>query len=253
MAGMKKLRILIRIIWRSFFIQAWWNFERLQSLGLLYTLLPLLKELYKNDPEKLLKRKKFYEEYFNTNPIFFSILAGALAKLEIKLSKGEIDEDTISTFKVRMMSTLGAIGDTLTWNGVRPLAAFTGTIVTFAVNPLGGLITYITLYNTFHLFIRIRGFFLGYKKEVQIIDAIMEKNPMRLARLMQTVDVVISAMIFAYLIFWIYQMEFFSFIGFGAGPIIAILYFFIPSDLVTIIYFIILIIGEKLWPEIAKL
>ncbi len=250
---MKKLNILLKIIWRSFFIQAWWNFERLQSLGLLYTLLPLLKYLYGNDKDQLLKRKKFYEEYFNTNPIFFSILAGALTKLELKLSRGEINEDTLSTFKVRMMSTLGAIGDTLTWNGIRPLSAFAGIIIALLIDPLWGLVVYIILYNTFHMYIRIRGFFLGYKNELHIIELIMEKNPMKLARLMQNFNVITSAILFAYLIFWIYEKEFFSFAGLGAGPIIAIFYLFLPSDLVTITYFIILIIGEKLWPEVAKL
>ncbi len=250
---MKTMWILVKILWRTLFLQAWWNFERLQSLGLLYSLLPMLKYLYGNDRNRLLRRKKFYEEYFNTNPIFFPILAGALARLEMQLARGEIDEDTISTFKVRMMSTLGAIGDTLTWNGVRPLSAFLGIAIAFIFGPVPGMITYIALFNVFHLYIRIRGFFLGFKHDVNIIDYIMEKNPMKFARLLQTSNAVLSAVIFAYLIFWIYEMELFSFIGLAAGPLIAILYTMIPSDLVTITYFIILIIGEKLWPEVAKL
>ncbi len=245
--------ILLKIIWRSFFLQAWWNFERLQSIGLLYTLLPLLDHLYKNEREKYFQRKKFYEEYFNTNPLFFPIMLGALVKMEMEYAGGKIKEDIISSFKVRMMSTLGAIGDTYGWAGFRPLSAFAGILIGVLISPVAGLIVFVVIYNSFSFFLRIRGFFLGYRYGVEIVDMIGNRNPYRIAKILFTVNSVLSASLFSYLIFWSYVHQFFSFEGVFAGFVIGLFMVIFPGDFVILFYYIILITGDRLWPEILKM
>ena len=124
-----RFHVLLKVVLRSFFLQAWWNYKRLQSIGLLYSILPCLKKLHSGD--MLQKRVIYYTEYFNTNPYFASIIMGVLCNLEEKLAKGESSEEEINLFKTRLMSTFGSIGDAITWNGVRPVAAFFGGLIAF--------------------------------------------------------------------------------------------------------------------------
>ncbi len=251
MDRIERIKIFTKIIWRSFFLQAWWNFERLQNLGLLYALVPLLEKLYPDEKDRK-KRMKFYEEYFNTNPIFFPILAGVLINMEEKLAKGEIGEERISNFKIRMMSTLGAIGDTFSWGGIRPLAAFCGIFAALISKPVVGLVVYLLIYDSFLFFLKIRGITLGYKYGDHIIDKIAARNPYRIAYTIILIDTILASAVFTYLLFISYESAIFSFAGIGAGIVIAFLLAILPSDLVTLTYFVILILGVKLWPVILK-
>ena len=54
----KKLKLdksdIRSIFWRSGFLQASWNFERMQALGFAFQMVPAIKKLYpdKNSPER---------------------------------------------------------------------------------------------------------------------------------------------------------------------------------------------------------
>ena len=61
------------IFLRTFFLQALWNFERLQNVGFLYILYPVLKNLYPNKE----KRKEVllrHIGFFNTNPYMVTVI-----------------------------------------------------------------------------------------------------------------------------------------------------------------------------------
>ena len=51
-----------------FALQFGWNYEKMQGLGYAYVIMPVLKRLYKNDPEKMKKALKMQLSYFNTLP-----------------------------------------------------------------------------------------------------------------------------------------------------------------------------------------
>lgn len=109
---------------RSFFLQAVWNFERLQNLGLAYTLVPVLKKIYP-EPEKRRQALLRHLEFFNTHPYMASLFAGLIAALEEEKVPGE----DISTIKKNMAGALAAVGDSLFWATWRPLAALLVIVV----------------------------------------------------------------------------------------------------------------------------
>lgn len=45
--GLEK-KTINKVFWRSFMYGASWNYERMQNLGFLYTILPTLKKIYKD-------------------------------------------------------------------------------------------------------------------------------------------------------------------------------------------------------------
>ncbi len=69
------------IFLRTFFLQALWNFERLQNIGFLYILYPVIKSLYKDKEErkKVLLR---HIGFFNTNPYMANIIIAMVINAE---------------------------------------------------------------------------------------------------------------------------------------------------------------------------
>ncbi|MHA1581472.1 MAG: PTS system mannose/fructose/sorbose family transporter subunit IID [Candidatus Baldrarchaeia archaeon] len=90
--------------------EASWNYERMQALGYLYTILPGLKKIYE-DKDELKEAMKLHLEFFNCNPIITSIIIGANLALE-EQTRGK-DRDAIRNFKTAMMGPMAGIGDAL--------------------------------------------------------------------------------------------------------------------------------------------
>ena len=67
-----KFSIQLSLFLRSFFLQAGWNYMKYQNLGLTFTMLPFLKNEYKNDKDALPSVLQRYLENFNTHPVMAS-------------------------------------------------------------------------------------------------------------------------------------------------------------------------------------
>ncbi len=114
-----KGRLLGDIFLRSLAMQASWNSQRMQNLGLLVTLLPFLRRL----PVSLLERRRFcrrHYEFFNTNPYLANFLVGGLLRLEGEHAAGHVPAAAIRTFKHTLARTYASLGDQLTWLGLKP-------------------------------------------------------------------------------------------------------------------------------------
>ena len=70
-------------------IQASWSFDRMQTLGFAYAMLPALRRLYPNGDE-LTSRINLHLEYFNTQPYLASFILGAAVRLEEGRASGKI-------------------------------------------------------------------------------------------------------------------------------------------------------------------
>ena len=57
----------ISVWWRSFFLQGSWNYERTQSGGWTYAMIPAIKKLYTTKEEQVAALKR-HLEFFNTHP-----------------------------------------------------------------------------------------------------------------------------------------------------------------------------------------
>ena len=148
-------------VWRrQFLLQGCWNFEGMQNVGFAYAILPALRDFYANRPEEALKAVKRHLEFFNTQPAMGALILGASVRLEERVAAGEADPRAIGTFKVGLMGSLGAIGDSFFWGALRPMASVAGALLAL-LHPLLGIAAMLLLYNGVHLVLRRRGFAAG--------------------------------------------------------------------------------------------
>ncbi|MEK6698043.1 MAG: PTS system mannose/fructose/sorbose family transporter subunit IID [Nitrospirota bacterium] len=160
--GEKKVRTadLLGVLWRSFLIQASWSFDRMQTLGFAYAMLPVLRRLYPDGAERA-SRLKVHMEYFNTQPYLAAFILGAAARLEQERAAGRGTGD-VSALKSALMAPLGALGDSFFWGSLKPLAATVAVAVLMAGAWWAPLL-FLVVYNTFHLVIRAGVFLAGYR------------------------------------------------------------------------------------------
>lgn len=96
---------LNKMIWRSFFLQASFNYERMQACGWLFSILPGLKKIHTNKKDLSLAMKD-HLEFFNTHPFLVNFIMG----LVISMEEIKQDRNTIRAIKVATMGPLGGIG-----------------------------------------------------------------------------------------------------------------------------------------------
>lgn len=147
-----------KIWFRSQFLQASWNYERMQNLGWAYTMVPAIKKLYtkKEDQQAALKR---HMEFFNTHPYVAAPIVGVtLALEEERANGGAIDDAAIQGVKIGMMGPLAGIGDPVFWFTVRPILGALGASLAVGGNILGPILFFVA-WNA------IRMAFLWYTQE----------------------------------------------------------------------------------------
>jgi mannose/fructose/sorbose-specific phosphotransferase system IID component len=151
------------IFWRSMLLQLSWNYERMQSVGYCYSILPALKKIYANNPDHLNEAVTRNLEFFNTQPYMaLPIMGISVAMEESKEFVGNIDASSISAVKVAMMGPLAGLGDSFFWFTVYPITASIG--VSLAANgSMLGAIAYLVLFNIFSIAFRVVGLEWGYK------------------------------------------------------------------------------------------
>ncbi|WP_305041231.1 PTS system mannose/fructose/sorbose family transporter subunit IID [Geoalkalibacter sp.] len=154
---------------RSFFLQASWSFERMQSLGALYVLAPALRFLYRGqDLEEAFRR---HLVYFNTHPYMAPPLLGAVTALEEEQAQGADCAISAVEFRDMVMAPLAAIGDALFWGGLRPLAAVIALFFAFKGSLLAPLV-FLVLFNLPHLWFRCAGLWRGYSRGLRLVETL---------------------------------------------------------------------------------
>lgn len=164
-AGRAMLR---RIFFRQFFVQGCWNYEGMQNVGFAYCVLPALRNLYAGRPDELVRAVKRHLEFFNTHPAMAAVILGAVVRLEEQVAEGKGDARGVGTFKVGLMGSLGAVGDSFFWGALKPVASAAGALLAL-VHPLLGIAALLLLYNTVHLAVRRHGFASGTEGEEGIV------------------------------------------------------------------------------------
>lgn len=201
--------VLAKVFLRSFLLQASWNFERLQSLGVLYAMAPALRFLYRG--EELVAAGRRHLEYFNTHPFMASPVLGAILDLEQRRSRGEAQEVEVQDFKRMVMAPYAAIGDAFFWGAIRPLAA--GVALFFAFKgSLWAPVLYLLLFNLPHLWFRVVGLLQGYSLGLRIVEIVQRHRLPDLAVRLKEMTVVLLGGLSAYLTFFSLKGE-----GLSAG------------------------------------
>lgn len=117
-AGQLDKKTLNKMVWRSLFLQASFNYERMQAAGWLYGILPGLEKIHDNDDD-LSASMMHNLEFFNTHPFLVTFVMGIVLSLE----QNKADIPTIRAVRVAAMGPLGGIGDALFWFTLVPITA----------------------------------------------------------------------------------------------------------------------------------
>lgn len=126
-AEMLDNKTLNKMVWRSLFLQASFNYERMQAGGWLFSIMPGLKKIHK-DKDDLAASMSHNLEFFNTHPFLVNFVMGIVLSLE----QNKADIPTIRAVRVAAMGPLGGIGDALFWFTLVPITA--GITANMAIN-----------------------------------------------------------------------------------------------------------------------
>lgn len=111
------------IFWRSFTLLGSMNYERMEALGFLYSIMPALKKIYKDDPEGMKAACHRHMVAFNMTVAPSPFVMGiAVAMEELAKKDKNFDVNSINAVKVSLMGPLSGIGDTFFWGIFRILA-----------------------------------------------------------------------------------------------------------------------------------
>ena len=155
----------------------WWygnltcfSHEHMQTFGYMWSMLPIIKELYPTREEQSEKMTTYYP-FFNTEPQIGSIVVGITAGLEEARANGAegIDDEMINGIRAGLMGPLAGIGDSLIVGTYIPILL--GIALGFAEggSPLGPLF-YIIVWNLFAYFGMKFLYFKGYELGGKAVD-----------------------------------------------------------------------------------
>ena len=163
---------LVSMVWRSLFLQASFNYERMQACGWLYGILPVLKKIHTNKKD-LSKSMLMHMEFFNTHPFLVNFIMGLVVAME----ENKKDQNTIRAIKVATMGPLGGIGDALCWLTLLPITAGLGASMAMGPDPNpAGPIVFLVLFNAIHFGLRFGLMRYGYYTGVKAISTMKEKT-----------------------------------------------------------------------------
>lgn len=152
----------------SMFLQASFNYERMQAGGFLVAQLPALKKVYKDDKEGLSAAMKDNLEFINTHPNLVGFLMGLLISLE----EAHTDRNIIKGLKVALFAPLAGIGDAIFWFTILPIVAGISASMAIEGSIVGPIIFFLTYLVIFIL--RIVWTHLGYNLGTKAVATITE-------------------------------------------------------------------------------
>lgn len=104
---------LVKTFVRSFFFMTSINYERYESLGFCYAMIPALRKLYPN-PDDFKDAMQRANEFFNCHPYTGNAVLGVTLALEEQKALGKnITAEAISSTKTALMGPLSSIGDSV--------------------------------------------------------------------------------------------------------------------------------------------
>lgn len=155
---------------RSYFLQSAFNYNSYQGVSYLNVILPALKKIYKNDPDKLRKTANANIEFYNSNPHMLPFVTSM--QLAMYDSGAEIED--ARSIKMALMGPLAGIGDSIAQFGVAPLFStiFAGLALDgLGFAPMGFWLSMIISM----LGIKLMMGYLGYKLGTSVIETLSDK------------------------------------------------------------------------------
>jgi fructoselysine and glucoselysine-specific PTS system IID component len=165
------------VFFRSMFLEANFNFETCQNTGFAFSMLPVLRKLYKTK-EAMSAALKRHLQFFNTSPYGSTMILGISTAMEEQNSKSpEFEAESINAVKLGLMGPLAGIFDSLFWGTLKVIAAGVGTSLALAGNPAGPIL-FILIFNIPHLVLRYQLTFIGYTQGSKFLQKLSQSNVM---------------------------------------------------------------------------
>mgnify|MGYP002732068515 CR=1 FL=1 len=159
---------ITKLAFMSMFLQASFNYERMQAGGFLCSQLPALKKIYKDDKEGLSAAMKDNLEFINTHPNLVGFLMGLLISME----EAHADRNTIKGLKLALFAPIAGIGDAIFWFTILPIVAGISASMAIegsVVGPIIFFLTYVVIY-----ILRFVWTHLGYNLGTKAVATITE-------------------------------------------------------------------------------
>lgn len=162
-------KTLNKMVFRSLNLQGSFNYQRMQSNGWLYAILPGLLKIHTNK-EDLSASMQHNLEFFNTHPFLVTFVMGIILSLE----QQKADIATIRAVRVAAMGPLGGIGDAIFWFTLVPITA--GITANMAISgSLAGPILFLLIFNIVQFAVRFFLMHWSYKLGTKAIE-LLTKN-----------------------------------------------------------------------------
>ncbi len=161
---------LMAEIWAwSLALQASWNPQRMQNLGLMAALAPWVRHRRLPLPNVRRVCRRHYE-YFNTNPYLAGFVVGGLLRLEEENERagGRLNRQ-VAVFRGSVARALASLGDQLIWLGLQPALLLAACGLAWLGRPWLGL-ALVGAFALGQLWLRWRGLAVGYRLGLDIVD-----------------------------------------------------------------------------------
>lgn len=160
---------------RNLFGFQWgWNYEKMQGLGYAFSIMPILKRLYKDDKEKMKVALKTQLGFFNTTPAMSSLIVGADAGLEEQF--GIDDPEAIVGLKTGLMGPFAGVGDTI-FIAIYRAIVFSIAAYMAQAQQVAGLLIPLAM-GVVVMWVRYKFVFLGFKQGRKIATEFADKMKM---------------------------------------------------------------------------
>ena len=150
-------KTLNKMVWLSCFLQASFNYERMQACGWLWSMLPGLQKIHTNK-EDLKASMAHNLDFLNTHPFLVTFVMGIVLSLE----QNKADTQTIRSVRISAASPLGGIGDALFWLTLVPITAGLTANMAMEQKSLVGAILFLIIFNAVQFIVRFGLMYWSY-------------------------------------------------------------------------------------------
>ena len=149
-------KTLNKMVWLSCFLQASFNYERMQACGWLWGMLPGLQKIHTNK-EDLKASMAHNLDFLNTHPFLVTFVMGIVLSLE----QNKADTATIRSVRISAAGPLGGIGDALFWLPLVPITA--GLTANMAMEgQIIGAVLFLIIFNAVQFAVRFGLMYWSY-------------------------------------------------------------------------------------------
>jgi PTS system mannose-specific IID component len=176
-----KFLTLAGTAFRSFFLEASWNNQGQQNLGVAAAIDPALKLIYPPGSALRAARERALD-FFNTNPILSGLAIGFVLRLEEDVAAARLSALERNQLSASLNQALASIGDVLFWQSWLPFCALAAVWAVLSLHQWWAPLILPGLFCLPALPVRLGGLFLGYGQGLRLIDLLARLKAQRLAQ-----------------------------------------------------------------------